>query len=73
MANQYSRLTAENIHTKLNRRRNPVRSMTALAREFGVNTEYTRANGKRGSAAPGAFRRKVQTLVGDRTYRQITS
>lgn len=73
MPNQYSKLTAENINVKLNRKRNPVRSMTQLAREFGVRTTYQRSNGSIGSAAPGAFRQKVLQLVGPDGYKTIVN
>ena len=71
MPNQYTKLTKDNILRKVNRKRNPVRNMSQLAREFGVNTSYTRADGSWGSATPGAFRNRVRTLVGDSTYNTI--
>lgn len=71
MPNQYSALTAANIIRKMTRRRNPVRSMTQLAREFGIHTEYSRWDGTTGNAAPESFRRKVKGLVGESVYKRI--
>lgn len=71
--NQYTKLTAENINVKLHRKRNPVRSMTQLANEFGVNTFYTRQDGTQGNATPGSFRNKVLELVGEDGYRSIVN
>lgn len=77
MANQYSKLTKENILRKMNRKSNPVSSVTQLAREFGVNTEYTRhldwygREGKTDSAPPANFRNKVKGLIGAREYQKL--
>lgn len=68
MANQYSTLTRKNILIKVNRKRNPVKNMAQLAREFGYNTYIS---GRNSTAAPGSFRNKVRALVGDRIYNQI--
>lgn len=65
MANQYTKLTPENVKIKVSRKRNPVTNWVQLANEFGVNTKYTRANGKTGSAAPASFRRKVRAMAGN--------
>lgn len=65
MPNQYTSLTADNIRRKVNRKRSPVRTWTRLANEFGVGTIYLRSTGGYGNAAPGAFRNKVRSLVGD--------
>lgn len=73
MPNQYSSLTAENIRIKMNRKRNPVKSVAQLAREFGYNTEYPRYRGKAfyGNAAPPGFRQRVKALIGEEEYMQI--
>lgn len=77
MPNQYSKITADNILRKVNRKRNPVSSLTQLAREFNVNTEFVRKTDRYGRegqvdhAVPGSFRTKVRSLVGDQVYNQI--
>lgn len=80
MANQYSKLTKDNVLRKINRKRSPATSLVQLAREFGVRTDYTRSDwdlhgrgGETVSAAPPAFRKKVRDLVGTKVYKQITS
>lgn len=68
MPNQYSKLTADNIYRKLNRKNNPVTSLAGLAREFGINTMFYRATGTRAgqmdNRVPTMFREKVRRLVG---------
>lgn len=71
MSNQYTKLTKKNILRKVNRKKNPVQNMVQLANEFGVNTTYDHYGNFTGSAAPGAFRNRVKTLVGQKTYNQI--
>lgn len=78
MPNQYTKLTRENILTKVNRKKNPVSSLAQLAREFGYSTEYNRTydywggrSGRKDHAAPATFRRKVRALVGEKVYNQI--
>lgn len=77
MANQYTKLTKENILRKVNRKRNPVTSLAQLAREFGHNTSIYRRpsleaiDGRSSTAAPASFRRKVKALVGETTYNKI--
>lgn len=67
-------LTKTNIMRKVNRKRNPVESIAQLAREFGYNTNYWRWDTgmhNKSTAAPGSFRTKVKSLVGEQTYNQI--
>lgn len=77
MANQYSRLTAENILIKMNRQRNPVTSVVQLAREFGVNTSYRRIHdyygrsGRNDERAPQSFSNKVKALIGEEAYNRL--
>lgn len=73
MANQYSKITAANIRTKMNRQKNPVTSVVQLAREFGINTTYTRyfSGGRTGERAPQSFVNQVKSLVGENTYNQL--
>lgn len=65
------KITKSAILKKANRSRKPVRSLTQLAREFGVNTEFTRSNGTVGHAAPGSFRNRVRAEVGKKVYNKI--
>lgn len=68
MANQYTKLTKDNILRKVNRKKNPVTSMAQLAREFGYDTgSWYSAS----TSAPGSFRRRVRRLVGPATYDKI--
>jgi hypothetical protein len=48
--------------------------MTQLAHEFGYKTGYLRYDDPTrgwGTAAPGAFRKRVKALVGEKTYKKI--
>lgn len=67
MPNQYSALSRENIIRKTARKRNPVRTFTQLAAEFGYNTEYVRRTGTRAGKvehrAPASFMTRVRTLL----------
>lgn len=67
MPNQYTKLSKDNVLRKLNRKRNPVTSVAQLAREFGYNTTLTSGS----TAAPGNFRNRVKSLVGEKTYNAI--
>lgn len=66
-------ITKEQILRKVNRKRNPVGSMAELAREFGYNTNIYRwdTDTSTSTAAPGSFRNKVRSLVGERMYNKI--
>lgn len=71
LSNQYTKLSKNSILRKVNRKKNPVRTITQLAAEFGQHTTYTRSNGFPGHAAPGAFRKRVKALVGEKVYNKI--
>lgn len=77
MANQYTKLTRENILIKMNRKKQPVHNAAQLAREFGVNTTYRRTVDTRGrtglydNAVPASFRRRVIALVGTQVWNQL--
>lgn len=77
MPNQYSRVSRTNILRKINRKRNPVTSVLQLAREFGVNTAYTRHDdwygreGKVDHRAPASFVTQVKSLIGEREYNKL--
>lgn len=79
MANQYSKMTKANVIRKINRKSNPVQSVSQLAREFGVG-QYTRTErdwyGREGQAviAPSpTFRNQVRTMIGARAYAKLSA
>lgn len=69
MPNQYTKLTKANVLRKLNRKRNPVRSMVQLANEFDEPVYHDPYS--RGTSASRAFRMRVKALVGEGTYNKI--
>lgn len=75
MANQYTKLSRDNIITKMNRKKNPVTSAVDMAREFGYNVVYTRRSGLRAGhkdvRAPQTFEHRVVALVGRQVWNQL--
>lgn len=71
MAHSYKKATKKAILQKVNRKRNPVTSLVALAQEFGINTKYYRWQGGTGNAAPRSFRQHVRNTVGTKVYNEI--
>jgi len=75
MPNQYTALTAENIQRKINRKRNPVRNISQLAKEFGRDISYVRATGPRAghvdTRPPSSFVKEVKALIGERAYNRL--
>lgn len=71
MSTYTKKATAKNIQKKINRRRNPVTTLTGLAEEFGAPVYRYGKSGK--SATSGAFRLHVIRELGEKTYKRVFS
>lgn len=71
MPNQYTSLTRENIERKINRKRNPVTSVSELAKEFGRDISYVRSSGRVDTRPPSSFVKEVKALIGDEAYNEL--